>query len=211
MKPPDRRSGLTLAELLVAMTISTLILVLLSQGISNVSNWSQSLARSRMDQETSTSLFRFIHERLIRVEPLLRPGQPEPEVLFLGTSDQVHMVLAETRYPATPGLYEYVLQIAPRSDQGWELLLARLPLTSLAQFGQRETKPELVIYSGSAKPEFSYRGPDGWQSNWPITNKMPQQFGFTLANWPNIAIALPAAMDPNGADTKTRQGKTDAS
>ncbi len=211
MKISDPRSGLTLAELLVAMTISTLVLVLLSQGINNVSNWSRSLANSRMDQETTTSLFRFIHERLIRVEPLMRPGQNEPEVLFLGTKTRLHMVLAETQYPATPGLYEYVLQITPRSGEGWELMLARLPLPSLAQFGQREVKPELVIYSGLAKPEFSYRGLEGWQSDWPLANKMPQQFGFALTDWPNISIALPAAIDADKVELDVERGAVDAS
>ncbi|VAV90542.1 hypothetical protein MNBD_ALPHA06-2219 [hydrothermal vent metagenome] len=188
------RSGLTLVELLVAMTVSALVLVLVSQGLNSISNWSRGLAQSRVQAEKSAALYRFIRERLIRVEPITIQIDDEEQVLFQADKNSIRFVVAENAYPAKPGLYEQSMQIFEDTPGHWQILLSRLPLDRLDWFGTQQMQDPLVLYSGPWQPSFSFWGDDGWQDKWEPSAKMTAQISFALQGWPALQIAMPAKL-----------------
>jgi prepilin-type N-terminal cleavage/methylation domain-containing protein len=213
MNRSGQNHGLTLVELLVAMAVSALVMVILVQGISSLSKWSHHLRYLQENSEKTGSLFRFMQERLIRIEPLQIETEDGLQVLFSGSSEQISFVIAETTYPAKPGLYEQSLQISQTADQNWQVTLDRKPLIQLNQFGSKTPTEPLVLFSGISQPEFSFLGNDGWQPQWELTQSLPQQIAFSLENWPAIIIAIPAVFTGNtvkGDDDTPQEAKPDA-
>jgi type II secretory pathway component PulJ len=203
MKVFAKNAGLTLAELLIALVISALVLVLLAQGTRNLSRWTDGLDRSRQVLQTRESLLRFVQERLSRAEPLTLLVEDEQQVLFRGGESQLRMVVAETTYPAIPGLYEQVLDIYQDSTKNWNLSLTRMPLHRLDEFGSRKTDDPLILYTGSERPVFAYLGKEGWQKNWAQATEMPRLVSFQIENWPTLQIALPPAIAPWSGENAT--------
>lgn len=188
--------GLTLVELLVAISIGALVLVLLAQGLANIANWSSKLHAGRANNDSINSMLRFVRERLIRVEPITIETEDGPQVLFEGDQNQIRFVVAENAYPAQPGLYEQSLTIVQGSENNWQIWLHRIALYSLDQFGRTDATEPLLLYDGLAQPEFSFLGNTQWQQQWETSPAMPKQIGFSIAGWPQIHVAQPIAIAP---------------
>jgi len=188
--------GLSLAELIIALSVSALVMVLLGQGLSNISNWSGKLTSAQSHSDETASLFRFLNERLIRVEPLSIAGKDETRILFEGYSNKVVMVIAESAYPAKPGLYEQSIELVPDKQNNWQILLRRKPLLRLDEFAQNDAGAPLLLYSGPQQPKFSYLGENGWLEDWQSFDQMPLSIGFELEGWPKIQIPLAPALVP---------------
>jgi len=214
MNARKQNSGLTLMELLVAMTVSALVMVILVQGISSLSKWSNKLRSLQESSEKTSNLFRFMQERLIRIEPLQIETEDGPQVLFAGNNQHIRFVIAETTYPANPGLYEQSLQISQTADQNWQITLARKPLIELDQFGSTTPFEPLVLFSGISKPEFNFLGESGWQPQWELPQSLPLQISFSLENWPAVIVTIPAVLtedNPTTEDSPQEEPKADDS
>ncbi len=216
MKILRRNAGLTLAELLIAMMVGAMVLVLLGQGMQHMSQWSGRLAHARDTTESAANLFRFMRERTGRIVPLrITDEEEESSTLFEGSSTHIRMVLAETMYPARPGIYEQYLRIFLDENDMWNIGFSQLPLYQLDEFATREMGDELIIYQGANQPSFAFLAADAWQEEWPISAQMPTQLRFALENWPPLILALPAPIllqnteqhEPTNEPVTRRQAK----
>ena len=207
------QNGLTLVELLIAMAISALVLVVLVQGITILSKWSGHLRVLQEESEQTNSLFRFMHERLIRIEPLQIETDLGPQALFTGSDDQISFVIAETAYPSRPGLYEQSLQIVKGSEQNWQILFLRKQLLNLDEFGLTQEQQPLVLYDGVARPKFSFMGDNNWQEQWETPQSLPKQISFSLEGLPEVIVSIPAMVSdavPANNDTGAQGANADA-
>jgi len=186
--------GLTLTELLVAMTIGAVVLVLLAQAVSSMSRWSITLNQTHAATEKTQGLFRFFRERLLRTELLTLAGEDGQQVLFEGTQMQVRLVVAEYAYPARPGLYEQLLWIEQTQEGAWQILFARRALSRLDEFGQQPMEEPVLIYTGLLQPKFSYLGEENWHTEWADPAVMPKQIALSLPDGPSVQVMLPAIM-----------------
>ncbi|MBL4617446.1 MAG: prepilin-type N-terminal cleavage/methylation domain-containing protein [Robiginitomaculum sp.] len=208
MNRARHNTGLTLVELLVAMIIGALVLVILVQGLSGLSKWSHHLRVLQENNEKTGSLFRFIQERLIRIEPLQIETKDGLQVLFSGTQNEIKFIVAETVYPASPGLYEQSLQITKASEENWQVIFYRQPLIRLDQFGTEISTQPLVIFNNSTKPEFSFLGDAAWQKQWDLPQTMPRKIAFNIDGWPAIVISVPKVISSpttQSSDTKPEE------
>ncbi len=187
---PESRSGLTLAEMMVALIISSIALAITAQAAATLHQWTTRLDKAHDTNAEAVVLYHFVERVLSEALPLSRKNEDGMAALFEGDANAIRFVRAEPGYPSRAGLYQYYLFARATADGQWDLVLHRELFGEAAQFGSLENPTELVVYTGDAAPAFSYFGANGWQGAWSQGDTSPQLVGFGIAPWPVLNINL---------------------
>lgn len=201
----DRRAGLTLAELMIALIIGGMTLVITAQAASNVRRWTNRLGQAETENTRTVGLYQFMENILSSVLPMTRMVDEKRLALFEGSENSVRFVRVEPGYPSRAGIYQYHLFNTKTPDGLWSLNLEREMLTDTAQFSEPKAPARLVLYSDAKAVTFSFAGAAGWQSDWIGKETPPKLVKLGIADWPALNIALPQAIKKAEAETKDEE------
>jgi len=189
--PMDRRAGLTLAELLIALVIGGMTLIITAQASSNVRRWTGRLKEAEVSNTKAVGLYQFTEKMLSDALPMTHKVEDKPIALFEGNEHAVRFVRAEPGYPSRAGIYQYYLYSAKTSNGKWAFNLERELLSDPAEFGTMQNPARLNLFTDTQPPVFVYGGNDGWQTDWAEKEMPPNMVSFGIAKWPSLSIALP--------------------
>jgi Prokaryotic N-terminal methylation motif len=207
--PMDRRAGLTLAELLIALVIGGMTLIITAQASSNVRRWTGRLGQAEKSNTRAVGLYQFTEKMLADALPMTHKVEDKPITLFAGNEHAVRFVRAEPGYPSRAGIYQYYLYSIKSSDGKWAFNLERELLSDPDQFGTMKNPARLNLYTDTQPPVFVYGGNEGWQTDWVNKEMPPNMVSFGITKWPSLSIALPRpAKAPPEKDKKKKKNET---
>lgn len=201
----DTRTGMTLAELLVALFVSAMIMTMLAIALGGFSRQSRSMASHRQDIEDRDDLIRAMRLSLRSALPLIRQDKEKKkdEALFSGTSASMRLLIRQDRWPTPPGLYELTFAVNEIGPGHWQVKLFRQPLDQLADFDRRKPRGvPAIIYNGAAKPAFAYAGIGKPQDKWQLAPRPPRNVILMLDDKPQVQLPVPPGLPLPGHDGK---------
>lgn len=209
MKPAsrlDHRTGLTLAELMIALVIGSLVLVITAQASGNIRRWTTRLAQAEEENTKAADLYQFMETMLSDVLLLRQRVNGNEITLFEGSENALRFMRAEPGYPARVGIYQYSFFSESIEDEQWAFVMLRELQTDPVQFKDFQNPARLVLYTGSQPPEFAYNGKTGWQKEWLEKPAPPRLVQFSIAGWPALSITLPSPV--SGINAKKESDDT---
>jgi len=207
--PMDRRAGLTLAELLIALVIGGMTLIITAQASTNVRRWTGQLKEAEENNSRAVGLYQFAEKMLADALPMTHKVEGNTIALFEGNQHAVRFVRAEPGYPSRAGIYQYYLYSVKTPDGQWAFNLERELLSDPAEFGTMQNPARLNLYTDTQPPVFVYGSDEGWQTDWAKKDVPPNMVSFGLNHWPSLSIALPRlAKVVTEKDKKKKKNKT---
>lgn len=205
-RAPDRKkrrhsqAGFALVEVLVAITLLSLLSVALAAGLRlGIDAWARGSAHS---DELS---------RTLAVQGLLREllGQAYPYFLsrdsthgyvdFDGTKSSLALLAPTPASIGVSGRSRFRLSVTKRRE------LADLILSSQPELGAADAAsviPQKTLLAGAAAIEFGYFGGSGWNERWTAQPALPQLIGIHVEFpqgdariWPDLVVAPRIAAD----------------
>lgn len=172
-------AGFTLVELLVSLTLMTLILSMLPSAFHiGRRGWETSAALDRTSREAAG--LDFLRRRLAETVPIFdRSESGRSNIAFSGTGRELSFVAPLTSGPEGGGLYRFTVGImAVESSPEPALVLQMRPYRQREAEAAKSTRRRALLsdveaielrYFGSGRP-----GADPtWFSNWPRTDRTP--------------------------------------
>jgi general secretion pathway protein J len=178
MKRSGMQAGFTLLEVLVAISVSA-VLVSLVYGAIRVSHTSWESGRARIDEsETRRIGWRFLHGALNRARVLDDPLSDGPGILFEGGPDSLRFVADMPAWLGLGGLY--LVEIGSVEKDGRRQL--QLERVLLSEYRQADTDNHVhrailsgdlasfdIRYFGSNEPD----SPPAWRNTWREVQALP--------------------------------------
>ncbi len=210
---PARAAGFTLLELVVALSMVTVMMVLLFGGLRlGARVW------DTVEQRTETlhdrqMIARFIMRELEQARPLtFAPRDGEERLAFLGNADAVYFVAPLPSQAGGGGLHWLGLELVRSEDTRRLVLSYELFQTSDWQRYDPQPRRRLVLYEKLADAEFDYFGAPAdsrqarWAAAWDDREKLPQlvrlrlKSGQAESDWQEL-LAAPKLGGEAGAAT----------
>jgi general secretion pathway protein J len=205
-KRPLRQSGFTLIEIIVAMTLISLIMMLIYSGI----NSSRRLVEKGEKRITATNEVRVVQEllrrQISRALPLAFKQNDDGEfILFEGDRDHILYVAPMPGYLGTGGPHVQLVQLV--NDAGGKTLQFKHWLLSDAfdpkTFLHDQEQEPVILLEHLKSGEFSFVGLDeegevtDWQGQWQEAGKAPLMVRLAIESdqrspvrWPEFQVAL---------------------
>lgn len=208
MNTPSSQRGFTLLELLVVMSLLSVIMIGLVSAMRTMAQ-TESKIDQRLQRLDEIRVARnFLQQTLTRVSamPLDAPGATGKKVIpFLATPDSVTWVGIMPARPGVGGRHFFRLAIED-APGGPELMLRFAPWKPDLIFTDWANAEARVLVTGVKQLSVFTQGippegrnpaepwPKGWQSGWPIADVLPEQLRLSLVdaqgNWPEWTTAL---------------------
>ncbi len=203
---PDKAAGFTLIEVIVAMTLISLVMMLIYSGV----NSSRRLVHKGEKRITATNEVRVVQDllrrQISRALPLAFQQNEQNEfIVFEGSRDHVLFVAPMPGYLGTGGPHVQLFQLVDDSNgktlqfKHWLLSDRFDPDTFLSD---REQEP-VILLEHLQGGGFSFIGVDedgevgDWQDGWSEPGKSPLMVRLdivsgpkTPVNWPEFQVAL---------------------
>jgi len=217
MKPGRRRysgkgnGGFTLLELLIALTLTGVLLALLFSGF----RFATRARDSGVQRAEATGDLRLIHNlvrrQLHQAQPLMvdEPGKPK-QPLFTGQADQIEFVAPLSQ--SAPALYRIKIA-AENNAETTNLVLRYRPY--FPGTDNTETLPEkrMVLVEHIKGIDFAYFGPGApdtspsWNASWQSEEPLPQLVRLSVLPlessdqaWPELIAATKASSPRTSAN-----------
>jgi len=136
-----KRAGFTLAELLIALTLTAFAMAIVAEGVRRSLDFQSRIDAARSEREIMQAGLAAFRSRVERLLPVTPPdsdaGAGEPtsanaevdeveaaqtsegqssSILFVGQPNQMRFIATDPGYPSTPGLYEYRISVTTMDD-----------------------------------------------------------------------------------------------
>ncbi len=199
---PARAAGFTLVELVVALSMVTVMMVLLFGGLRlGARVW------DTVEQRTGTlherqMIARFIMRELEQARPLtFAPRDGDKRLAFVGKADAVYFVAPLPSQAGGGGLHWLGLEVVGAEDTRRLVLSYELFQTEDWQRYDPQPRRQLVLYDELADAEFDYFGAPGdsrqarWSAAWDDPEKLPQLVRLRLKGeqaesaWQELLVA----------------------
>lgn len=194
--------GFTLLELMVSITIFSLVIVVLYAGYRlGIRSW-ESGERTHAAVSELRLAGSFIRRHAAQAFPLAISRNNAWRLWFVGEADRVTFVTAMPSYLGEGGMYEMTLAVA-RNDDDTALMVSRRLLHPDAVSGKPgvddQPRPLVADLEGARFDYFGATSADGeasWHSRWEGRQRLPQLVRVRLASrlagdWPEIIVRLP--------------------
>ena len=191
-----RQAGFTLIEMLVAMTLLSLLLLALFGGLRFV-RAGQSRTDAAIEEAEAMDVIRLLLMRQLANEfPISTVGFP-PKPLFTARADRLAFPILRPPALGPAGLMLAVFDIV--TEEGHRKLFYReYPFKpgGIVQVADEPTRSTLLT-EGSMQMRFLYRGPDGdWHDSWNAPSSAPRLVALSNPPWPLLSGATKAETPP---------------
>jgi general secretion pathway protein J len=219
-QPRGSQRGFTLLELLVVMSLLSIIMIGLVSALRTMAQ-TESKIDARLERLDEIRVARtFLQQTLTRVSTMAldAPGATGKTMIpFVATPDSLTWVGILPARPNVGGRHFFRLAIEDTSV-GRELVLRFSPWAPDIIFSEWSSAQSRVLLRGIGQMKIQAQGllpdrystaqawPKGWQDGWPIADSLPEQVRLGLVDtqgeWPEWTIALHAL--PQGDNTFSR-------
>ena len=193
-----KQQGLTLLEMLIAMMLSSVILVLLFSGIDTIQNsWLQS---QRINNEINDLKIvdRFIRGRLEQALFLSENENTTGDIIFKGQANSISYLAPMMTYVGYPGIYEQTLSL-----QDNKLIFEWKPYRKSSQNNANDESRRILLedvsdlrinYYGVTNTESSESPSASWNDHWELKNGIPNlikiHYKYQEDDIPEIIVPL---------------------
>ena len=203
--PAPRRPapGFTLIEILLAVSLLSLILLLLFSALFST-NRSWAATERRIAQNDELRLVaEFIQRQLAEQSPLFWADQDDTDLLFSGASDELHFTAGLPAHRGGGGAEALTLKVS-RAGGERQLALYFQPVSAAQRpFAHQHGGERVVLLANTARIELAYygreeiEGQSTWRAEWRHTELLPELIGLTVypatgRPWPQMIIPLHA-------------------
>lgn len=200
--------GFTLLELLVVMTLLSVIMVGLVSALRTMAQ-TESKIDERLDRLDEARVARsFLHQTLTRVSayPLDAPGLPgKKTVAFVADENSLTWVGIMPARPGLGGRYFFRLRVEDTAD-GQALVLRFAPWMPNTWFPDWSQAEHRVLIRGIHRLRVQAQGlpprnrnpsqvwPKAWATGWPVSDTVPEQLRLNMSDargdWPEWTFSL---------------------
>ncbi len=194
-----RQAGFTLVEVVIAMTILSIILAIILGGI-RVATHAWWAGISRVEDASSMVVVHGLLRRLIsRAYPLVWGEDDTARTAFEGDEKGFRFAVFMPPYPDKPGLHLIEFSATPNDGR---LMMARTPYEpEMTEFAATESTKRSVLLEGPFHVGFSYFGspsrgePPAWHEAWRDQTSPPQLVRLSVVDtnnrlqWPELVVA----------------------
>ena len=198
-----KRWGFTLIEILIALTLFSLILVMVFSTLhSSNKSWQASDKQSELNDERRL-VFNFIRKQLSETIPLILVDGKKNNVIFKGEPEEVYFVSRLPSHRGGGGLHLLSLTVSEQEDDS-SLILEYQPIT--ANMELYEDSPEANIKTVSLvnninSIEYAYFGKkkddkeSSWHDEWQDEERLPKILRMQISSnneafWPELFITI---------------------
>jgi len=194
---PTRSAGFTLVELLLALTLMSMLLALAYGGLRAATRATDRGQTILEDSSRIRMAHQFVHRQLNQVLPLAfeQSENGEERVVFMGTADRIRFVAPMPGYLGFGGPQVQELAIV-RGEDGLELVLSHALLQGFEEGLLYERAPILLL-NDIESASFSFLGLDengelaGWTSSWEETGVLPESIALDIQFVDDVYIQWP--------------------
>lgn len=199
-RPPRRVSGFTLVEILVVMTLMSMVMLALGAAMRTIAQTEERVDQRLQRADEMRVATSFLSSTLGRISA--RKSQAPTQIgsslfLFSAASSAVMWVgVMPARYGAG-GRYFFRLSLERQGERS-DLVIRFLPWTGAAVFPDWAGADSRVLVRDTTRLSLEYGEEDGsnqfWLPEWPHAQKLPSRVRILLqtpaVEWPQIVIAL---------------------
>lgn len=185
------RRGFTLMELLIVMTLLSLLLVALFGGLRFMranEGRAEALIAAADRQELTRSL---LERQLAALLPLMAGEEQQRHLLFTGLPDRLAFPIARLPGQGPAGLMLAVFDIE-RIEGGKRLVYREYPFLPGGKLAMAEQPTRSSPLLTAPDLAFRYDGTGGWQSQWSDGARLPDLVGLSATGGPDL-VARPRA------------------
>ena len=200
---PRPAPGFTLIEILLAISLLSLILLLLFSALFSA-NRSWAATERRIAQNDELRLVaEFIQRQLAEQSPLFWADQDDTSLLFSGARDELHFTAGLPAHRGGGGAQALTLKVS-RAGGEPQLALYFQPVSAARRpFAHQHGGERVVLLANTARIELAYygreeiEGQSTWRAEWRHAELLPELIGLTVypatgRSWPQMIIPLHA-------------------
>lgn len=199
MKPQQRSKGFTLVEMVIAISITALLISLAYGGL-RMGIRSYEASREHSDQLDAMRIgWQFMQNALAGARPIADPLQQRPGSLFIGEHNSLTWVADMPSYLGLGGLY--VISLEKTQTRPQQLLLKRTLLSEYRQRNTANNEQTAILVDDLSEIELRYFGreeaqlPMRWHQSWLDKDTLPSLIEIRINEqngrvWP-LMIAHP--------------------
>ncbi|MBL1140415.1 MAG: prepilin-type N-terminal cleavage/methylation domain-containing protein [Proteobacteria bacterium] len=195
-------SGFTLIEVIIAMTILSLILVLLFSTLFTANRSWQSTERKISQNDELRLVGYFIQRQLSQNVPLMWVSKEERRLIFEGKSNELRFTSSLPAHRGGGGIQIITLKVNQTDNASHLDLHYRNANTDSSPFKDHETDEKTTLLENIDAIELSYFGSDKidedpvWRDEWQNDELLPIMISLKVyisdksQHWPEIKIPL---------------------
>jgi len=221
---PQRVAGFTLVELLLAITLMSILLGLTYSGLRAATRSSIQGEKMLAAGGELRATHQFLRRQLNQMLPLsfaIADGNEELRIVFEGDTKSIRFVAPMPGYLGTGGPQVQLVEVMPDDDGELVLQFSHALLQGYEEERMYDRDP-VILLEGVASADFEFMGRDeegqvsGWTGGWdqqdvlPVAVRLNVEFSGELnLRWPDLVAGVKIdelAMQVTGA-TSNRQGR----
>ncbi len=197
-----KNSGFTLIEVIIAMTILSLILVLLFSTLYTANrNW-QSTERKITQNDELRSVEHFIQRQLSQTIPLMWVSKTERRLVFEGKSDELRFTSSLPAHRGGGGIQIITLKVIQTDNINHLDLYYRNANADSSPFEENKDDEQITLLENISNIELSYFGSDKindepvWRDVWDNKQQLPYLISLKVHavdkshDWPEIKVPV---------------------
>lgn len=198
-----REQGFTLLELMVAMTLVSMLLSMIYASFSVVVRSWDGIDRVSTDNEEMRVFQTFLQQKLSMARPLISHQSENAGLLFSGANNSLSFTATSPAHMQDrDGLYNYTLET--RQENSGTILEMYYESIKPDSVVNRQADQGIKLLDNISSVDFSYfgkpqgKGKTGWHSEWSSSFKLPSMVRIRVRRdskypaWPDIIISLKA-------------------
>lgn len=195
-----RGRGFTLVEVVVALTLVSVIMLGLVTALGTFANTGSRLEHRALESDNVRLVSAFLQQSLAEASPrdYAREGDSAYTVWFAGEDEQIEWLGLMPARHATGGLYHFRLTFEPDADGG-RLFLRYLPYIGDDAAQEWGHAPEHLLLAEVDRFGASYQrlGSPEWLPRWRDPEVLPARVRIRVAlngsEWPDLIVRVTAA------------------
>jgi general secretion pathway protein J len=200
MKKLHSQQAFTLVELLISMTLLSLILTILFSGLRMSSKVWDAAEKNSVNNTHLVSLQGFLHRQLSQALPYKINQQTDKNIIFFGEQNRLHMIAPMASRHDPGGLYLISITVE-KGEEGNELVLRRVVSNPHhIDFKRLHDADRLVLAQDIEALSFQYYGSGSkigqarWTPVWNVQTRLPLLIRMDLRfsnsrSWPALVVA----------------------
>jgi len=203
---PDS-SGFTLVEVLIGMTLLSLILVILFSGLFTTGRtWEAGDKQAQLNDDHRLA-FSFIRRQINQTVPIHFQDDEDSHVIFRGDRDSMSFISTLPAHRGGTGLYQVSLRVTDNAKGESALMFSYDPVTpGIELYRPGETSESQTLITGIADMTISYFGrptpndDPAWHNTWQMQEQLPELIRLQLyaedsdTEWPELYLRVPVQL-----------------